>query len=425
MSRKRQIENSEKPQNCDARQSFLWPPTWWTSRDGPGVVDADLHTGSEKELWNALSTARRFLPSGVPAIDAMLSGGIPSGMVVEVTGAAGCGKSQFSMTLTARVLLPMITSYVEVLARKHNIDGIKRSDSSSHTAAKVLCSPDSVSEFSSILESCASPDEAGNGKLATFAVYYINTEGRFPHRRLKQITGCVVKQHLRHLLTTVLGVELEHSSIGELKSVLDDGNADRWSDLLMNFVFVELINSDTGLWEILNQKLATLSRCFEVEMIVIDSIAALFRVMSGDMQPDGDNAQSVLDGPAHKTNFAVRAVHLFRVSALLRRVASDTDCWIVCTNQVSSDFNSDPSAPPSARVKPALGLSWSNCVNCRLMLSRSAEQSAVVYEDGGHTHMTTTRILELQFAPHARCGSALFVIDEGGLAQCTTTTAMK
>lgn len=48
-----------------------------------------------------LSENSRRIPTWVPSIDAMLDGGIPRRKIIEVTGAAGTGKTQFCMQVAA------------------------------------------------------------------------------------------------------------------------------------------------------------------------------------------------------------------------------------------------------------------------------------------------------------------------------------
>lgn len=141
---------------------------------------------------------------------------------------------------------------------------------------------------------------------------------------------------------------------------------------------------------------------FPLRLVVVDSIAALFR--------------SEFDNTA--VDLRRRSALFFRISAELRRVARRFRLAVVVTNQVV-DFVGEAGGSngnglkignlrslrsSGRRVCPALGLGWSNCVNSRLFLSR--EEQA----DG-----STTRRLHVLFAPHLPESSAEFVITRDGV----------
>lgn len=65
-------------------------------------------------------------------------------------------------------------------------------------------------------------------------------------------------------------------------------------------------------------------------------------------------------------------------------------------------------------VAPAMGLSWANCINTRIFLSRSDEVAAAGV-NGGEAIMRTKRRMEVVFAPHVPRSSCEFVIRKDGI----------
>jgi len=100
-----------------------------------------------------------------------------------------------------------------------------------------------------------------------------------------------------------------------------------------------------------------------VRLVVIDSIAALLRL---------------------NTQYITRAVEMAKISEQLRKLAFQYGLVMLCVNQVSDAFETDPEYLSSwsgtalsmgRRVKPALGLAWSNSVNHRYILTKHPKVS--------------------------------------------------
>ncbi|WOL19731.1 hypothetical protein Cni_G28533 [Canna indica] len=142
-----------------------------------------------------------------------------------------------------------------------------------------------------------------------------------------------------------------------------------------------------------------------VRLIVVDSIAALFR-------SDFDNTPSDLKK---------RSFLFFKIAAKLKEQARRFGSVVVVTNQVVDVVGSEEGAnglrlgnyaclySSGRRVSPALGLSWANCVNTRLFLSRSDEVS----NSSGLSR--TRRRMQVVFAPHLPEGSSEFAIVRDGV----------
>ncbi|CEL99651.1 unnamed protein product [Vitrella brassicaformis CCMP3155] len=282
--------------------------------------------------WSLFFCGRKKLAFGVRAIDQILLGGIPSGCIAEITGEAGSGKTQTAMHLTAQALVSQL-------------------------------------------------DVPSSGRQPTdAAVYYIYTEGSLPAERLSPIVESSVRRH--YASRGVAGGELEE-------------RVQHCVGKLMDRIYVEHVEDEGRLSYVLSSKIPLLMSVFKVVLVVIDSIAAIFRVPQRGLNRDG---------------LAARSESLFILASLLKRIAANHSAWVVVTNQVSlaqlpRGFRGDANQS-HAMVRPTLGMAWSTCVNCRMMLSKARWS-------GGRE--VAPRQFHLEFAPHAhpeRCG---FRIGNGGI----------
>ena len=217
-----------------------------------------------------------------------------------------------------------------------------------------------------------------------------------------------------------------------------------------------------------------------IRLVVIDSIAALFRdaAAATDDSAGGNGAAKELgnnnsnnNGNGNRSLYAARASALFAVAARLKRLADDHSLAVVVVNQVTdvisddsgedlggvrallpnSNSSSSSSFAPRARlqqppthtaglrlvssgreVAPALGLAWASCVGIRLFLSRAAPVGSS-FGGGGNeeenllvpsaaktkTAAAATRCLQVVFAPHLPPSYCLATVDERGLVGVT------
>lgn len=149
---------------------------------------------------------------------------------------------------------------------------------------------------------------------------------------------------------------------------------------------------------------------------MIDSIAALFR-------SEFDNTPSDLKR---------RSSLFFKISSKLKSLANRFRLAVVVTNQVVDFVGSDDGLnglrvgnlgclySSGRRVCPALGLSWANCVNSRLFLSKdeevlSEEKILVDVGDDGYVQRRTRRQIRVVFAPHLPESSCEFAIAREGV----------
>ncbi|CAN6585415.1 unnamed protein product [Malus baccata var. baccata] len=132
-----------------------------------------------------------------------------------------------------------------------------------------------------------------------------------------------------------------------------------------------------------------------VRLIVIDSVAALFRTEFNNTPLDLKRRSSLF----------------FKIAGKLKSLAnSDGVNGVKVGNFGSLDSS-------GRRVCPALGLAWANCVNSRLFLSRNevvvGEGNSDELEDGFCRQ--TKRRLDILFAPHLPQASCEFVITRQGV----------
>lgn len=148
-----------------------------------------------------------------------------------------------------------------------------------------------------------------------------------------------------------------------------------------------------------------------VRLLVVDSIAALFR-------SEFDNSPSEL---------RQRSSLFFKIGARLKLCAERFDLAVVVTNQVVDVVDGDAAGTGGGmrvgnyeglyssgrRVCPALGLSWANCVNTRLFLSR--REVTVEAMDGSPAAASTRRRMQVVFAPHQPEAACEFEIRREGV----------
>lgn len=133
-----------------------------------------------------------------------------------------------------------------------------------------------------------------------------------------------------------------------------------------------------------------------VRVIVVDSIAALFR-------SEFDNS---------RVDLRRRSSLFFKISGGLKSLAERFGLVVVVTNQVVDLMSEGENGvrignfsemySSGRRVCPALGLSWANCVNSRMFLSRDAYVES------------KRRRISVVFAPHlGQCCSEFVITGDG------------
>ncbi|KMS97975.1 hypothetical protein BVRB_4g096940 [Beta vulgaris subsp. vulgaris] len=231
------------------------------------------------------------------------------------------------------------------------------------------------------------------GGLSSSSLYF-HTEFPFPNRRLRQLSLSFINSHITHFGSA----SYDPMDKVSVQPVLD---AHHLFDVLLKLDSF-LLQRDSTQWPI--------------KLIVIDSIAAIFRSEFGNT-------------PAE---MKARSSFFFKISGRLRALAQKFGLAVVLTNQVVDFVGSNEGInglqignlaclyTSGRRVCPALGLSWANCVNTRLFISRSeevpGERSGFVEEDGSSSvSLRSRRYIHVLFAPHLPPSSCEFTILREGV----------
>jgi len=171
-----------------------------------------------------------------------------------------------------------------------------------------------------------------HGGLGGGAIY-IGTEGNFPQRRLDQLHEAFSSKHAAHL--------------------------PRGHDLRDN-IYIKSVSSIDQLFRSMIQQVPPLVQQRNVRLVIIDSIAALLRYEYGT------GASQLIE----------RSKVIFSQANQLKQIADQLQVAVVVVNQVSdriddSRTNMTDIVQHKKRVVPALGLVWSNCINTRILLSKT------------------------------------------------------
>ena len=164
---------------------------------------------------------------------------------------------------------------------------------------------------------------------------YISTEHGFASKRFEEICETAVKNK-RTTLT--------------VKAMTDR-------------VHVVRVQEADELWQTVNQACLLVQR-LNVKLVVIDSLTAIFR---GEFK-----GSSIVD-------MKDRAEMLLQLAARMKRCSHEYGCAFVVVNQVTAAMSNENNFIIPSRfmsyieqvsVKASLGMTWSNCVNDRIMIHR-------------------------------------------------------
>lgn len=184
------------------------------------------------------------------------------------------------------------------------------------------------------------------------SVVYVSTEHAFPDQRLQQM-------------------------IPYFRRKYPQLNKDPGSG-----IFLQKSDSIEELWHVIAHKIPkAIELNSNIRLVIIDSIAALFR--------------------AEQESVSSRAQRVGMFGQRLKELSDSNRVPIVCTNQVS-DYISESFEGASKMIIPALGLTWSNTVNTRILLQRKEAEASV---------SRNLHIVLASHLPNARVGFT--VTDEG------------
>jgi DNA-repair protein XRCC3 len=168
--------------------------------------------------------------------------------------------------------------------------------------------------------------------------------------------------------------------------------------------FIENVSQEQYNLEKLVARIERLLLVKPVRLIVIDSMAGLFRECDGD--------------------YAKRSKHMFALAGALQKISAQRKCPVVVTNQVSDVFDGKKSTDTGQwsvkssgkLVKPALGMAWSNCITSRTFLSRATRHGGTSTSDEFDAPTNQGRRLHRMFSPRVSPKDALpFSITEEGV----------
>lgn len=213
-------------------------------------------------------------------------------------------------------------------------------------------------------------DGFGGGAL------YICTEDVFPNKRLHQMAS-------------------EYSKL--------TGKSTNYTDQ----IYIEHVADLDELWSLLDVRIHALLSQHDIKLLIIDSIAALFRA-------EYDFA-----------DITDRSKMLSRFGRLLHTLSHSNKMCVVCVNQVSDDFSDlkiddDNGKDGSPNVIPTLGLTWSYFVSTRLMLSRTRWSTSMFPSICKNTKIDPSlncnvRRLKVVHSTHIPSSKTYFVVDRTGL----------
>ena len=162
---------------------------------------------------------------------------------------------------------------------------------------------------------------------------------------------------------------------------------------LLDKVYISQVHDLEAFYDLLQYSLHRLLGSRKVKLVVVDSITALFRVEFG----------------RSASELKERTLWLTSIAAIMRKLSHEFGAAFVVANQVTADFNA------SARfaLKPALGLTWSNCVNTRLRLHKEVGMKAP--NDDEKQQAQAERRLFVEFSPIHGNMSCYYTICKAGV----------
>jgi len=269
-------------------------------------------------MWQAATLLQQqrdsVLPTRLRALDAVLGGGIPSASLTEIVGAAGVGKSQFNMMLSA-------------------------------LAATTIATDRSSTRVQP-------------------AVVYISTEAGFSAARLAEL--------VEHSLVVqgLSGDELAHRVVASMEAVLvhQVSTFDEFKHLYVcvRAVYWGFIDSFDEEW----RRMSALEEIIierRVRLVVVDSIAALMRREAGVDTASRLERQSQLSLEAQRLKMLAEE---YRLPVL---ITNQITGGATSHHSSSGGGGGTGSSERESRFTAALGKTWAHNVNTRLVLDYCSE----------------------------------------------------
>lgn len=134
----------------------------------------------------------------------------------------------------------------------------------------------------------------------------------------------------------------------------------------------------------MDYRLPALMEKYPIGLIIIDSVAAVFRTQSNTIN---------------------RSYELRKLASSLLRLSNQYNCGVVCVNQVAT-------IPKKQKNVPCLGLVWANLGRTRIKVSKIPK---LVNINGQNI---PARRMEVVFSPESPCEVCDFIITSNGIEDC-------
>ncbi|XP_067131357.1 DNA repair protein XRCC3-like isoform X1 [Centruroides vittatus] len=199
-------------------------------------------------------------------------------------------------------------------------------------------------------------------------VVYICTEDVFPIKRLHQMIEIMVQK---------------------LYKCYD-------LNYFMDNIYITQIGDLPNLWKCLEKQLPPLIMSRNIKLVILDSVAALFRCEYGIDQT------------------MERSLDLQKLGLILRRLATAHGLAVICVNQVTDIIDETVNESNNCTI-PALGLTWSNLIHTRIMLARTNITYKIETDSRNHFTEQKVRNMKVIFSPHLPSSTCHFVVITEGV----------
>ena len=189
---------------------------------------------------------------------------------------------------------------------------------------------------------------------------------------------------------------------------------DQWDDLLLYELEALLQKQAQPSTTTTTTTTTATSSQHPVQLVVVDSLANLFRFLEDEDQNNSSNSISETKPPsggAPSVAIQNRAASFFRLAARLKQLACQYHFVVLVLNQVTTTpvSSADPIQPANSPL-PALGLSWAHCVTESMMVTK---QPAAL-SSSSSSSSSSRRFLSLERSANYAKQTVEFVIQDQG-----------
>ncbi|XP_067619328.1 uncharacterized protein spn-B isoform X2 [Eurosta solidaginis] len=252
-------------------------------------------------------------------------------------------------------------------------------------AAKVIAQPASE-KWSHITTGCTALDNCLRGGVVTRGITEIcGASGVGKTQLLLQLSLTVqLPKELGGLAKAVAFICTEDAfpsrRLFQLSKVFEKSFPEATVNYMSNIYIENVLESD-DLLKCVGGRLEKLMESVSIGLIIIDSVAAIFRTY---------------------TNYIKRARDMRKMANYLLNYADKYNCGIVCVNQVAT-------VSETAQETPCLGLAWAHLGRTRLKLAKIPKEVKI------NGDLFTVRRLEIVYSPETPNDMAEFLITSGGV----------